>query len=417
MTDWLITHGFLQRYREGRFLRATATAVAVEAFSKVADAARESDGGILTVAGDVAQIDVFGPLTPEPDLLAYLVYGASTSYGQIRSAIAAAESDPDIARILFKIASPGGTVDGLFETLATIQAAKKPMSVVASRADSAAYAIASVAGPIMAVSESSEFGSIGVATSAYLDPSVVDVASTNAPNKRPDASTDEGRAVIRRHLDAIHELFVEAIARGRGTSVAAVNADYGRGSVFLAREALAVGMIDSVVGSMPGASGMTTVADAAAGELPSLATLPMLASQSGAVASSPRRAQKPEGPMTLEEFKNQHPALYSQVCAAAAADAVASERDRVSGHLKFGQDSGDMETAVKAVREGSGVTHELMATYMMAAANRSDRVARQDRSDRTESVISGVAAPQEEDDGDRLVKKVSTAVNDEDVVI
>ena len=58
-------------------------------------------------------------------------------------------------------------MEGLFETLAAIEAFGKPMSVRASKAASAAYAIAAAGGSITAVSPASSFGSIGVVMSLF----------------------------------------------------------------------------------------------------------------------------------------------------------------------------------------------------------------------------------------------------------
>jgi ClpP class serine protease len=147
------------------------------------------------------------------------------------------------------IDSPGGQVDGLFETIAAIDAFKatgKPLKVRASNAQSAAYALAAAAGRIEATSPASSFGSIGVAAAFVVSDKVVSVTSTDAPNKRPDVATDAGRAIVREQLDAIHELFVGAIAKGRGTTAAAVNKEFGRGATVLAGEARRRGMIDAI---------------------------------------------------------------------------------------------------------------------------------------------------------------------------
>jgi len=160
-----------------------------------------------SAAGDVAQINVLGVLAPRPSFLLWLLGYEQTSYSDIQRSLALAASDTNVKRVAMVVDSPGGQVDGVFETLAAIEAFEKPIAVSASCACSAAYAIAAAAGPITATNAAAEFGSIGVAASVVLDDDVVDITSTEAPNKRPDASTPEGQAVIREHLDAIHELF------------------------------------------------------------------------------------------------------------------------------------------------------------------------------------------------------------------
>src|SRR5581483_2432164 len=171
----------------------------------------------LTVSGDTATIDVRGILVETPDFWIWLMGLEQTSYADVRSAIDAAVRDPAVRSVVLAVDSPGGTVDGLFETLASIEQlrAARSTSVAARNAQSAAYALAAAAGPITATGPASAFGSVGVAIAFHGDETVVDITSTNAPNKRPDVTTPEGKAVVQGELDAYHELFVDAIARGR----------------------------------------------------------------------------------------------------------------------------------------------------------------------------------------------------------
>jgi len=217
-----------------------------EAYARVTPAPA---GGLTTAADGTAEIRISGVLLPGASHFA-LYRGGSTRYGDIRDALAKADQDPAVKRIVLNINSPGGAVDGLFETVNAVRAVRKPISVRASAALSAAYALAAATGgPIVAESEASQFGSIGVATPSYYflqGEEVISITSTEAPKKRPDVRTEEGRAVIREHLDAVHKLFVEAIAEGRRTKASDINANYGRGATLLAREARAAGMIDRI---------------------------------------------------------------------------------------------------------------------------------------------------------------------------
>lgn len=196
-----------------------------------------------------AVINVRGVLTPSVDIIALLVGGGNTTYTEIREAVQAADADPTVASITLDIDSPGGSVRGLFETLDVLRATRKPVNARVSYAASAAYAIAAVTGKIDATSEAASVGSVGVATTYVVHPYAVDIASTNAPAKRPDVRTERGRAMAREHLDQLHELLVERIAAGRRTTTSRVDADFGRGGVLTAREALRRGMIDSIAGS------------------------------------------------------------------------------------------------------------------------------------------------------------------------
>jgi ClpP class serine protease len=203
----------------------------------------------LNVKNGTAEIAVDGVLTERPSFLAFLFGGGNTSYLGIRNALAKADADPTVREARFTINSPGGEVSGLFETLSAVEVFSKPKSVISSKAASAAYAIASAAGAITATNSAAQFGSIGVVQSFTVDAKRVDVTSTDAPNKRPDVTTEEGKAVVRAELDAVHELFVEAIARGRKASVTDVNTKFGRGGIVLARTAKQLGMIDAISGT------------------------------------------------------------------------------------------------------------------------------------------------------------------------
>src|SRR5690606_39031544 len=74
---------------------------------------------------------------------------------------------------------------------------------------------------------------------------------------------------------------------------------------------------------------------------------------------------------------------------AAVERGVKQERDRVLAHLQLGESSGDMATAVAAIRSGDGLTLELTARYQSAAMNRSDRNKRQGESDATATTVAG----------------------------
>jgi ClpP class serine protease len=174
----------------------------------------------LTVVGDQARVSVHGILTEAPDVYAWLFGEPNTLYSDIADAIIAAERNPSVRHVTFDIESGGGTVAGLRTATKAIAVMQKSRSVLSSFAASAAYWIASQIGRIEAKHDLAEFGSIGVAVRSVKHPIVHDIASTNAPNKRPDPSTEEGKAAIRRELDAIHAVFVGDVAAGRSRALA-----------------------------------------------------------------------------------------------------------------------------------------------------------------------------------------------------
>ena len=314
---------------------------------------------IMSVVGDRAQIEIIGTLTNAPDFLAMLFGGGNTTYPEIIAAIAAAENDDSISNIILAIDSPGGLIDGLFDTLNAISKTKKPIqAVVSNLAASAAFAIASQADEIIASNHAVSVGSIGIAVNIPVSENRVSIASTLAPKKRPDVTTPEGVAVVKEELDAIHEIFVEAIATGRSAatgksvSVNDVNADFGEGATLLAREALRRGMIDSI-----------------AQEGLQIATSPD-SNITGLIEKEdkPSNTNKEGRVMDLSSLKQEHPSVYE----AAVQVGVAKERDRAKAHLILGREAGAIEAAMKAVEEGTEMTVSMQATYMAAAMNSKD---------------------------------------------
>ncbi len=308
----------------------------------ISAASHSSMPQIMTAAGGVATITVTGILTPTQDVFARMFGGGNTTYGEIQNALAAADADESVVRAEMIIDSPGGNVNGLFDALAAMQMFSKPLSaIVANRAESAAYALASQADSIIATNPMARFGSIGVAVSIGVDDSRVDIASDNAPKKRPDPMTEQGKAVIRDELNALHEIFADAIAAGRNVSAQKVNSDFGQGATLVAKDAVARGMVDSLrIESLNDVSSTT------------------------ASGGNQQRVQK----MDLNTLRTDHAAVYAE----AVSIGQAEERDRVNAHLTMGGASGDMATAVAAVNDGSAMTATLQATYMAAGMNRRD---------------------------------------------
>lgn len=295
----------------------------------------------LKVSGGVASIQIHGALTNKPDFFSFMFAGGNPTYPDIISALNDAAGNDDVKEIELDIDSPGGTVAGLFEAIAAMQSVDKPITAkVSGMAASAAYALASQADTIVATSPAAMFGSIGIVVSSYNSENRVTLTSSKAPKKAPDASTKEGASAIVEELDALHELFVEAIATGRGTEEKNVNKNFGQGGTLLAKEALKRGMIDKLEGSISASKSSSAKHKATA--------------QSG--------GNNGEKTMDLNELKSKYPALYSEV--------VTQERERATAHLIMGEASGCMDTAIKAVREGSEMTALISAEYNAANMKR-----------------------------------------------
>jgi hypothetical protein len=64
--------------------------------------------------------------------------------------------------------------------------------------------------------------------------------------KRPDPTTEDGKAEIQRTVDALGEIFVGTVARNRGVSADTVLSDFGRGGVYVGQAAVDAGLADEV---------------------------------------------------------------------------------------------------------------------------------------------------------------------------
>jgi len=210
-------------------------------------------------ADGAAHIPIVGELTPAAQTDACGAYTAQalTEYGYIIEATKAADNDPAVKSLIYDIDSPGGYVSGVDEAAQAIAGAKKStLARVGDMAASAAYWLGSQADKMDALSPISRVGSIGVAAEEYDEDEKLSregvahrvYTSTDAPDKRPDTATPEGRDKIIGELNAIHEVFVSRVASGRGVTPEKVREEFGHGGLVIASKALAAGMIDSIQG-------------------------------------------------------------------------------------------------------------------------------------------------------------------------
>lgn len=362
---WLLESGVLEELQKA------------QAFGFPDFEARAAERGLpglaqMAVADGVATIKVEGILTKRPDPLVSFFYGKNTAYDGIVEAVNAAEANSKVKAIRFDIDSPGGNVDGLFDALAAIESSSKPKSVFARNALSAAYGIAATAGNITASGPGAMFGSVGTAVSVSVSDDVVTLTSSNAPDKRPDPRTEEGRAAIVRHLDAIDDLFVGAIAKGRAIDPDSVRQGYGRGASLVASDAKQRGMIDGIAGT----------------------ELRVVSNNNQATANGGSEGAT----MDLETLKAEHPAVYK----AAVSVGVSQERERVEAHLALAE-TGDLAVALEDIKAGNNITQKTWAAHMSAAMNRKDLESRREDNEEIEAATDGAKAKQADDEFETAV--------------
>lgn len=374
---WLIDKAVLHAMQEAIASGIKPTANQQAEFDAIADGSVSAQSSrIMTVAGNTAEIAITGILTNTPDFMAFLFGGGNTTYSEIVGAISLAEQDDSINDVTFRIESPGGQFAGLFTAIDAIKSMTKPTkAVIVNLAASAAYGLAAQADSIEVINRATRVGDVGVVGRFRLDETVVEIASTEAPNKRPDVQTVEGLTVVKEQLDAMHQLFAEAIADGRNTTIELVNKNFGRGASILAKEALGRGMIDSIADAPPAVVGETTAMSGNKNEV-------LI--------------------MDRNQFKLEHGALFEAV----KNEGKDGEKDRILAHLTMGEASGDMKTALAAIKDDSEMTAALQATYMAAGMNRSDVDTRTDE----EKALAAADGAGSDDNVDTAADEVASAV-------
>lgn len=203
----------------------------------------------VTVRDGVATIPIAGPMFRYASFFTRI--SGATAYEDIARDFSAALADPRIRAIVLSIDSPGGELNGNAELAQMVYDARgqKPvLAYVSNLGASAAYWLASAADSIV-IAPTAILGSIGVAATVRKSDGkamTFDVISTQSPKKRLDPEQDDGRAALQSTLDALAQVFVEAVARNRGVTPDTVLADFGQGGVFVGQAAIDAGLADAI---------------------------------------------------------------------------------------------------------------------------------------------------------------------------
>jgi signal peptide peptidase SppA len=206
-------------------------------------------------AQGVAVIPVYGVLANHAGDMRS---SGATTVDEIRADFRDALANEDVGSIVFDVDSPGGSVDGIEEFAAEIRAARgqKPIVAVANvQMDSAAYYLGSQADEIV-VTPSGRVGSIGVLM-AHREVSkqaeirgerttLISAGRYKTEGNQYEPLSDEARAFAQTQVDEYYGMFVDAVAKGRGVTPAAVRSGYGEGRELLAKPAKAAGLVDRI---------------------------------------------------------------------------------------------------------------------------------------------------------------------------
>lgn len=264
----------------------------------------------VTVRDGVAIVPVTGPVFRYGNL--FTSVSGATSLDVLALDFTAAAADGQVKAIVLAIDSPGGQANGIAELAQMIaRTEKRVVAYVDGMAASAAYWLASAADEIV-VSKTAEVGSIGAVVAidtARSKSGPIEIVSGQSPKKRPDITTDEGRAQIQARVDRLAQVFIDDVAQYRGVTSDKVIADFGQGDVRMGSDAVALGMADRV-GTLE-----DVIAELAGKQRSS--TLPVTTTLNEETA------------MTLDELRAAHPDLCAALTEEGRVAGATAERERI----------------------------------------------------------------------------------------
>jgi signal peptide peptidase SppA len=254
---WAITPDMLSEVQNiyARHLRGEKIDLDALSASTGINFASEPKG--YTVDNGVAVLPIDGVIAKRMNLFSKISGGVSSEL--VGRDFLAAMADRSVEAIVLAIDSPGGTVDGTPELAQLIHEARGVKPILACTDGmmcSAAYWIGSAADQVFISSEVAMVGSIGV-VAKHLDVSKAEEKQgiktteiTAGKYKRAASQygplTEEGKAQIQEAIDHVYAVFVEDVARNRGTDVAQVLSAMADGRVFHGSQAINAGLVDGV---------------------------------------------------------------------------------------------------------------------------------------------------------------------------
>ncbi len=199
----------------------------------------------VSMRGSVAVVPITGPIFRYANLMTEI--SGATSLEVLARDITAALDDPNVSALVLDINSPGGQATGIADVASMIHSAGKPVVAFVELAASAAYWLGAAAGEVV-ISKTGLAGSIGAVLGLDVrkDPNHMEIVSSQSPNKRPDATTDAGRAQMQTMVDALAQVFIDDVATFRGRTSDQVISEFGAGAVMVGDAAVSVGMADRI---------------------------------------------------------------------------------------------------------------------------------------------------------------------------
>ena len=205
--------------------------------------------------GDVGVIKIEGSLIPGE--AGWMRYFGITGYADIKAAVLEGLADKGAKSLMIFSNSGGGSVAGVEDAESFIAqvAQHKPMSAYSEFSASAAYWLTSAAGHIT-TSPTGVNGSLGVIrvvteySKAFekdgITKTVMRAGRYKALGNPFEPLSEDGKAEIQSKLDDLYQIFIDVVARNRGTTAIIADQVMGQGREFLGKRGLEAGLVDSI---------------------------------------------------------------------------------------------------------------------------------------------------------------------------
>jgi ClpP class serine protease len=188
----------------------------------------------------VGALPIFGPILPRAAMM-NPSGGGAVALDHLAADFRVLQADTAVRKILLVVDSPGGVTTDIAQFARMVAQSPKPVVAhVTGMGCSAAYWIISQAKEI-SIDATAMVGSIGVMMGGS-----VQETPDQAGRREIAIVSKNGRAVVQGTVDAIEDVFIAAIARGRGVSEATVRSDFGQGGTLAGGPAVKAGMADRV---------------------------------------------------------------------------------------------------------------------------------------------------------------------------
>jgi protease-4 len=155
-----------------------------------------------------------------------------------------AHQDPSVRAVVLVLDSPGGTVvdtEAVYLELARLRETRPVVTLIQGLGASGAYYL-SVGTDYIVAGPNASVGNVGVIATLPPAPVVFEDTVSTGPYKLWGSTRDS----VLREIDAILQGFYEAVRLGRGERLSIPRERLLRGEIFLAGEALRLGLVDAL---------------------------------------------------------------------------------------------------------------------------------------------------------------------------